>query len=85
MPVEVTRSDDLDETKDSDGKIIARIDYKKMTKETALALKQYDINNVLSQKDFIQTNNTQNQQEPNNINFDAEKSKPRMKCHVECL
>ena len=69
MPVEVTRSDDLDETKDSDGKIIARIDYKKMTKETALALKQYDINNVLSQKDFIQTNNTQNHQEPNNINF----------------
>ncbi len=56
MPIEVIRSEELDETRDASGQVIARIDYKNMSKETALALKQYDINNELNQKEFIQTN-----------------------------
>ena len=69
MPIEVIRSEELDETRDASGQVIARIDYKNMSKETALALKQYDINNELNQKDFIQTNNPQNNSELDNINF----------------
>lgn len=59
IPVEVMRSEDLDETV-SDGKVIARIDYANMSKETALALKQYDINAELSMKEFVQTNQDMN-------------------------
>lgn len=71
MPIEITRSDDLDETRTSDGKVIARIDYVNMSKETALALKQYDINNELNNREFIQTNQDENINSLNDMNSQA--------------